>query len=96
MTHKHTKAPWCVVDEKVRDGRIVYIQDDWGDSICDLYYKHKDDIIHFNNMEANAPLIAAAPDLLAACELSIGFLHHESWDEEAEIVQKAINKAKGV
>lgn len=41
--------------------------------------------------EANACLIAAAPELLAACEFAVQWLH----GEDAKLVQTAIDKAKG-
>ena len=49
---------------------------------------------------ANAALIAAAPDLLAACEGIMGLLDADldavaAWQKEADAVRAAIAKAKG-
>ena len=48
----------------------------------------------FDTLRANANLIAAAPDLLAACEASLtgaGELDAETW----ELIKSAIAKARG-
>ena len=45
--------------------------------------------------EANAYLIAAAPELLAACEIAILALTHEPINpKDIEFIQQAITKAK--
>ena len=73
MSSKHTPGPWISDGERVltttgRDRKVADIgapgteyRDDGGD--------HTDAIDHyFEVVHANAAIIAAAPDLLAACE----------------------------
>lgn len=57
---QHTPGPWKIDD---RDGAIFC--DDNGVAICYLRNKHEDDL---HNSQANARLIAAAPDLLDALQ----------------------------
>mgnify|MGYP000961965387 CR=1 FL=1 len=88
---KHTPAPWSI-DECT--GHIIPssgvgggICDPWGDSI--------------EQMEANARLIAAAPELLeacknivAACELTDD-AYYDAIDTAINIARAAIAKAEG-
>ena len=60
----HTPGPWKFEDEYVRDAS--------GDIIADPYTMPTAD--SGDAMEANAILIAAAPDLLAACKSLISTL----------------------
>lgn len=59
--NKHTKAPWKVVEN---GGRMVGVmsKNDW------VVYKAGQDRMSTEEIEANACLIAAAPDLLAALQ----------------------------
>jgi hypothetical protein len=58
MTTQHTKGPWVAAS---RDGE-PWVENEDGDYICAPHgYDFDEDL-------ANAKLIAAAPDLLAACE----------------------------
>ena len=63
---KYTSGPWKVSDDNdyvypaVTDGQKVF-RLDW---ICQFFYKDESDM---KNAEANANLIAAAPDLVEAC-----------------------------
>lgn len=47
------------------------------------------------NKEANARLIAAAPDLLAACEAVIEYMKYGQFEKAVEVCKAAIDKAKG-
>ena len=61
----HTPGPWRVEDE---DHGAIWIASDnamYGD-IADLYHLFGKDVIRKGDCEANAHLIAAAPDLLEA------------------------------
>ena len=104
MTNKpqHTPAPWRIIDgnEIVSDGaENSFWTNNVGDPaiVCQLWFDDDDNgALNFDNYEANARLIAAAPDLLAALEDAEEAL----WRLEAnmathQIVQAAINKAKG-
>lgn len=57
MEFKGTKTPW------VKDGNLIFAEDHFQTHICQVSES-------FNNetREANARLIAAAPELLAACQ----------------------------
>lgn len=107
---KHTPGPWivCVVDGE--DGGYLSIEQDrealGGDepsTIGEVYTSGEG--IDMADGEANGALIAAAPDLLAACEaaLSFGEGHPDrtpSWHDARLATQltlrAAIAKAKGV
>jgi hypothetical protein len=58
MTTKHTPGPWVIGK---RDHDVVMVDTASGTAICDVYGESDD-------RPANARLIAAAPDLLAALE----------------------------
>lgn len=45
--------------------------------------------------DANARLIAAAPDLLAACEAALNDRMFKDWPEVATVLKNAIKKARG-
>lgn len=65
---KHTPGPWIIVDTQRGDAIVNALIDD--ESGAAMYDPIVDGGI---DTEANAQLIAAAPDLLAACEAA------ESW-----------------
>ena len=46
-------------------------------------------------MKANASLIAAAPDLLTACEVALNDRMFKDWPEVATLLKDAIKKARG-
>lgn len=73
MATKHTLGPWQVVPATEHHGPFVTTEDDR--SVCDLYAMSgpgsiggggKPKPCSFHNAEANAALIAAAPDMLEA------------------------------
>jgi hypothetical protein len=93
--NKHTPGPWEIVGMKkepqtvgaivsyhsYRDGKYVC-----GMSVC----------IYGEEAEANARLIAAAPDLLAACERALEKLNLiGGLPATIRVLQEAISKAKG-
>jgi hypothetical protein len=103
---KHTPGEWEVRDSKLRggNGRFVEIfpcsDEDGGmcDCIADVYAGHSDE-----EMQANANLIAAVPELLQACKAVV-----HSWElatdplgrpahrvELSKQVHEAIAKAEG-
>lgn len=105
MTTKHTQGPWTYTDHRDRrhrsfaimsssgsniDGGSGLIANCWAGSGC-----------HFSWAQqfANARLIAAAPELLAACEGIVASFHESAIDESGfpalSAVIRAIKKAKG-
>ena len=106
---KHTPGPWSV--ERSNKHGIIWIdaaESRLGD-ICDLYHiTASDQLVAKDNAEANAKLIAAAPDLLEACKMFAEWLHEDNQhspnspyqiDRHAKAVKTtmaAIAKAEGV
>ena len=92
MTTKHTPGPWTTTGPNIRadnDALVATVQDHWHD--------HK---TPQGEKEANAQLMSAAPELLAACKEAVGQLECNccsgcegtcSW----AIVHNAIAKAEG-
>jgi len=103
---KHTPGPWEYVPSTENHG--AYICGPWGSTVCDCYtmtvpgpfngWKAKPVPFHGEAMDANARLIAAAPDLLAALKDLLAYVEgvygdHES--SEGETARAAIAKAEG-
>lgn len=88
---KHTKGPWHVSEKAMKP--IIYDADGWAIADARTFHgKHGDD-----EAIANANLIAAAPDLLAAlCEYMImGVGKCTIGKATADKALAAINKATG-
>lgn len=90
----HTPGPWA------RDGVTVFA--DLGDGInaCDIAVMINDGVLPLAQKEANACLIAAAPDLLEACKLAKSTLNVNGHTEQeragaVRICNAAIAKAEG-
>lgn len=89
---KHTPAPWRVIKKEYPVGyseyEIAWSED--GELVCDVVYT-----------EADARLIAAAPDLLEALQavqidaVGIGSGENAISDKTREMVNAAIAKAEG-
>ena len=77
---KHTPGPWAVKELKDRYRLRCSIESTEGSPVGEAYE------------EKNAPLIAAAPDLLEALEIALDCAGDAWWAEKAEA---AIAKAKG-
>jgi|SRR5690606_8596504 len=65
MEHKHTPGPWQVSAGAVDNPRLI-VENDLGLPVCAMSLRGVQGDI--NKMEANARLIAAAPELLVALE----------------------------
>jgi hypothetical protein len=93
---KHTPGPWVICREsdelgtigmpvcRMEDDNAIVIgcPQDWGPTI--------------DNLKADCRLIAAAPDLLEACKLSLPYLNYSadgSGDNDCEAIKAAIAKA---
>jgi hypothetical protein len=94
MNTKHTPAPWYIgvatstIESPIGE-KFFGVGSAEGRGICRVSRLSTLD----NEDEANASLIAAAPELLAACELAVKSL--ASFPDRAAVVQAAIAKAKG-
>lgn len=98
VSSKHTPGPW-IWGADAHDSRVMATEAPWRDrTIAEVH--HGEDVMG----EANGHLIAAAPDLLAACEAMLT-QRYSSWhrfaeedDPEPDDMQKAraaIKKARG-
>jgi hypothetical protein len=95
---KHTSGPWTrLVGERFKHDSSAGVKGPDGLYIAaalDLNRYDKDD-----EVEANARLIAAAPDLLAACEAALPEIYHP-YDPQAgkavyDRLRAVIDKARG-
>ena len=96
---KHTPGPWVAYRDAYYETWSV---EGGGDVVADLWRLSEESHTrhpHFEDdgVEANAQLIAAAPELLSACETALECL--VDWDrddgEAGDALRAAIAKAKG-
>ena len=84
-TPKHTPGPWnaesCIVRDKTRQIRIAKCDESWQ--------------LDWREMEANADLIAAAPDLLEAAKGIINSIENGNGVVCYRALMAAIVKAEG-
>jgi hypothetical protein len=96
MSEAHTPAPWAaVVRDQGPEGLYMDIVGrDGGTLVCSIagVTHHSPSDPHEENY-ANACLIWAAPDLLAACQLA--YANEGGWDEWRHAVRAAIARATG-
>jgi hypothetical protein len=105
---KHTPGPWIVGDQRRRDPGCILIHTSSGESIASAWNLMRPDGSGPDTpMEANARLIAAAPDLLAACKSAmelldglggadvLGDFFAARADDESAKLMAAIAKAEG-
>lgn len=94
---KHTPGPWTM-HPRFADGAEVrsLAQVAWCGSACEIS-KSGGQIIDAAEARANARLIAAAPDLLAACEMALLDMRYYATvhGESITAIEAAIAKAKG-
>jgi hypothetical protein len=96
METKHTPGPWHV-NTNIRGA--MYVEHEHG-MICDMQLEQ--DILNTESIHADARLIAAAPELLSACNVAFRELFNLSdtarsytYDQALATIQDAINKAEG-
>ena len=90
---KHTPGPWLVYDKEIVDG--IWIDCDHDEHILNIC---KIEGCAPDLMRANAHLIAAAPDLLAACEAAlfrISLNRDGASVKLAVYLEAAVKKARG-
>ena len=100
MTDKHTRRPWRIVDEI---GGDLYVRDDGGViAFCakPMRWEGQDDRYTSEMAEchANARLIAATPDLLAALEQLLDDMGEDGLSvcqDAKDQARAALSKAKG-
>lgn len=107
ITSAHTPGPWIA---EIGSNGMVWVDGgpNYCMSVCDLYsLTASGSIVSKPNAMANARLISAAPELIAACEAFSEWLssdeHHsvncqhqiERHERAARLVRIALNKAKG-
>lgn len=89
---KHTQGPWEVSEldkTKVWGNRKCV---SWSTNEAQNRYHYPDKTEE--EMKANAKLIAAAPDLLAACQMAKEeLIFGGDWENAKVIIEKAIKKA---
>lgn len=84
----HTPGPWNVIDGAVFIANAVIVQH------AAEFGEH----VPTEERDANARLIAAAPELLEACQSIIAERHRQGWCDSLGILhktEKAIAKATG-
>lgn len=104
-TEVHTQSPWRVEPFEKRDGRgFAIITDDKDEIVVAWLYQYAPN--SFGRMmrsgqdhKANAKLLAAAPDLLAACKYAFKMLDDldintgDKGDQAYQALESAIKKA---
>ena len=86
---KHTPGPWRVKD-RTENETIVFAGKNF--KVAEVEHPHWDD-----EAKANAALIAAAPELLAACEAARESLNGFGTEDKPllDMIDNAINRATG-
>ncbi|MBI1296688.1 hypothetical protein GC175_17165 [bacterium] len=84
---KHTPAPWCAAPAKSLTGRVLrdyYWTVKAGDTtVADLFGEINKRSAKHPELEANARLIAAAPELLEACKWLLKDLSYKAPEQIA-------------
>ena len=97
MTVHHTPGPWYIHTPGPWYIHRQALADIYADSLIASVYGSLDSL---EQGEANARLIAAAPELLEACKAAIAhldtiFVYYDANDAIAAQLQSAITKAEG-
>lgn len=93
--NKHTPGPWVGETAKSHGANITIYGTEAGDAVdvCDVVYRGDE-----TQVEANAHLIAAAPDMLEALEAALAYLVMAGTDHAEPTratIRAAIKKARG-
>ena len=97
---KHTPGPW-IATHIIGSWSGWWIEDDDPTTFCRRRIAIVDDGVGIDSPAANARLIAAAPELLAALEeakqfIQTGIEYGPEDEDVLAVIKKAIRKAKGV
>lgn len=99
----HTPGPWRAVDRTTREMKLrdLVIEGPDGIELASLYVSDGADDPVWLPIEANARLIAAAPDLLAACRVFVSMFDAPFQDRATtlaaakQLAEAAIQQAEG-
>lgn len=94
MNEKFTPGPWRA-DFQWKYGYVkIASRGGW---VANVAMKRGGTVLSMNKVKANAHLIAAAPDLYAACEWALERLveHHGDIGELSADLEAALRKARG-
>lgn len=83
METKHTPGPWCLDDDGFVYGEGFIVSD-----------PHSSPDIDPDEREANARLIAAAPELLAALQWFCACMHDDSVDDMGKFINEMESRAR--
>ncbi|GGD58701.1 hypothetical protein [Croceicoccus mobilis] len=83
---EHTPGPWSLDENDIRDEAQAVLTDRFGGTVADVFTGHR-----HGECEANARLIAAAPELLDALEYLVSLGGGDCLD----MARDAIAKARG-
>ena len=95
MTHKHTSGPWSTGPMEGSQGVRIWQTDNDQNvkAVIGFAIQRKPSRELDAETEANARLIAAAPDLLELCERAFRALDWDDFPQLKEDIQNAIAKA---
>ena len=88
-TSKHTQGPWYVVPAAPPYG--TFVEASGGHLVCDLYEHAHGKTVPHKNAEANARLIAAAPEMYTTLE-ALEFLLISDQPEVAAKIGQLLSK----
>ena len=103
-TQKHTPGPWKVIGTSIfrGDKSAAHLSNDELSRVAEIVTREKPGALSLDprdddgEAQANARLVAAAPELLAALEWAVGaMLPHADCDEALQNAHKAIAKSQG-
>jgi hypothetical protein len=87
---KHTPGPWEYQDAHEMAAAVLHVDRCWEVGIS----AEAEGLALVPGNEANARLIAAAPDLLVACEAALNERMFKDWPDVATLLINAVKKAK--
>lgn len=94
MSAKHTPGPWIFDGDYIwSEPAKCYVADPQTEDMLIGQACAKQDI--YKQIQANARLIAAAPDLLDALQVLLNATMHKNHPAESDMAIAAIAKAKG-